>query len=174
VLAGASHAWLVERAVAELGVAWTQVVGSAPSALAAALQGIVGLEAGVSPLDVQVGVTGLPPHHIVVGWESGLIANEPMPARLDVSSRARIARCLPFLWPPGPVALAASAARLIEAVSVGTDRPRAAFVALTSTGPATRRVVMAQASLSAAGLTRVTLPDLSQQERLALDSVLQR
>jgi hypothetical protein len=33
---------------------------------------------------------------------------------------------------------------------------------------------MAQASLSAAGLTRVTLPDLSQQERLALDSVLQR
>jgi hypothetical protein len=174
VLAGASHAWLVERACAELGLPWTRVVGSAPAAILAALRGIVGLEAGASPLDVQVGITGLPPHDIVIGWEAGSIAHTPLQRRLDGPACGRIAQRLPFLWPPGPLALASAAASMVEAMMLELHVPHPAFVALAAEGSAARRAVIATAHVASTGISRASLPELSSHERLALENVLGR
>lgn len=178
ILAGAAQAWLIDRAVAELGLPWTRLAGSAPGALAAAVRALVGLELGASPLDVHVGLTGLPPHHLVVGWESGSLGHTPLVPRLDVTARARIAERLPFLWPPGPMALGAAAAHLVESMALDLHQPRPVFVALAPDGPPggslARRAVIADARMTRAGIASVHLPQLSTQERLALDHALGR
>jgi hypothetical protein len=178
VFAGASHAWLVEKAVTELGLPWTRVIGAAALAVGAAVRALVGLEAGVSPLDVQVAITGLPPANLVVAWESATIGRAALTAHLDLHARARVAKRLPLLWPPGPMTLAAAAVELVEAMTQGGDRPHTALLALDAmadAGPSqraqSRRVIAADAWLTRAGVARVTLPDLSIQERLALDNV---
>jgi malate/lactate dehydrogenase len=177
LLAGAAHAWLVERAVSELALSWTRVIGTAPAAMAAAVRTLVGLETGASPLDVHLSITGLPPAHLVVAWESASLAGASLTAHLDYEARARIARRLPLLWPPGPIALAAAAAAAIDAITRGSHRPHVACLAMdeslgADTGRSrTRRAIVVQAYLTSAGVARATLPDLSTQERLALDNV---
>jgi malate dehydrogenase len=167
VLAGASHPWLVEKAVVELGLPWTRVIGSAPGALAAGLRTLVGLETGASPLDVQVAVTGLPPDHLVVAWESASIAGASLADALDRASRARIAARLPRLWPPGPIALAGAAAAVIDAIVQGSHRPCSVCLALE---PTPRRALVTTAWFSRTGVVRTALPELSAHERLALDN----
>lgn len=177
LLAGATHAWLVERAVSELALPWTRVIGTAPAALAAAVRTLVGLETGASPLDVHLAITGLPPAHLVIAWESASLAGASLTAHLDYEARARIARRLPLLWPPGPIALAAAAAAAIDALTRGSHRPQFACLAMDESlgaaagGSRSRRAIVVQAWFTGAGVARVTLPDLSTQERLALDNV---
>lgn len=168
VLAGASHAWLVEKAVVELGLPWTRVIGSAPMALTAGLRTLIGLETGASPLDVQIAITGLPPDRLVVAWESASIAGLSLPDSLDWPTRARIAARLPRLWPPGPIALAAGAAAIIEAMAQGAHRPCCACLA------AERRALVSAVWLTRSGVARAALPELSAQERVALDNARQR
>jgi hypothetical protein len=164
----------VERAAHELGVPWTRIVGSAPGALAAALRGLVGLESGASPLDVELTIAGLPPTGCVVAWECATVAGAPAVSLVDRAARQRIDRRLPLLWPPGPMALAAAAAVLVEAMCTASHRPHAAFVALDAPGSATRRAIVASAYVARGGVARVALPELSSREQLALDNVLQR
>jgi malate/lactate dehydrogenase len=166
VLAGASHAWLVEKAVTELGLPWTRVVGTAPSAITAGLRTLIGLETGASPLDVQIAITGLP-DHLVIAWESASIAGASLVDALDRPTRARIAARLPRLWPPGPFALASAASAAIETLVQGSHRPCCVSLALDDP----RRVLIATAWFDRGGVARVALPALSAHERLALDNV---
>jgi lactate/malate dehydrogenase, NAD binding domain len=197
VLAGASQAWLVEKAVTELGLPWTRVIGSAPLAVAAGLRTLVGLETGASPLDVQLAITGLPPDHLVVAWESASIAGVSLAGAVDRATRARIAARLPRLWPPGPIALAAAAAAIIEAMVDGSHRPCSACLALDPdvrafptrspdealaksggervgvrgvASASLRRAIVSTVWLGRTGVVRVALPELSAQERVALDN----
>ena len=164
VLAGSSHTWLVEKAVAELALPWTRVIGSAPMALMAGLRTLIGLETGASPLDVQIAIAGLPPDHLVVAWESASAAGASLAGSLDWPTRARIATRLPHLWPPGPIALAAAASATIEAMVQGSHRPCCACIA------AERRALVSTVWLTRSGVARAALPELSVQERVALDN----
>lgn len=186
ILAGAAHGWLVEKAVTELALPWTRVIGTAPTAMAAGLRALVGLETGASPLDVQLAITGRPPDHLVIAWESASIAGASLADTLDRPTRARIAARLPRLWPPGPVALAGAASATIDAIVQGSHRPCCVCLALPACLPdealakletvgargsgEPRRALMATAWFDRAGVARVALPELSAQERLALDN----
>jgi malate/lactate dehydrogenase len=115
VLAGASQAWLAERAVVELGVAPRHVAGSAPLALEGGCRAMAALAAGASPIDVALGVVGRPPRTWLPVWEQATVAARPLEQLLDAPAvRALEARCQ-VLWPPGVQALASAAAAVAVA-----------------------------------------------------------
>src|SRR5689334_15526534 len=73
VCAGAQQASLVERAVTELGLPWTRVLGSAAIAFDAAARAFVAADAGTSTRAVALSLGGLPPKQLVIGWSASSI-----------------------------------------------------------------------------------------------------
>lgn len=168
--AGASQRELVDRGVRELHVKRRQLFGSAPEALAAAARAIVALEADGSPADVALTVLGVPPSRIVIPWEEATIGGFRATRVLDEPARRRIAARLPALWPPGPYALAAAAAKAIEALIGSSRRLSTCFVAPDETAGARSRTVALPVRLGRSGIVEVVLPELSGQARVALDN----
>ena len=91
-------------------------MGTAPEALAAALRAIVALETDGSPRDVALTVLGIPPDQIVIPWEEATVGGFLATSVLDQPTRRRLAARVAPLWPPGPIALAAAAAKAIQSV----------------------------------------------------------
>ena len=172
VCAGADGGELVAWAVRELGIARTRIVGSAPEALAAGLQALIGLEADVSPAHVAVQVLGRPPTHPVVAWSRASAGGAPLADRLSPPALARVRRRLDHLWPPGPHALASAAARVVEALaSGGSRRVYTCFVADGSRRPVSASAV--SVTLNAGGVGESVAPTLSPSERVQLDNALE-
>ena len=172
VCTGPAHGWVIERAVAELGIEWTRIMGSATIAFDAAVRALIALEAGTAPSSVALPVAGRPPHGFVVGWESAAIDGAPATTRLDTHAMAGLTRRLPYLWPPGPMALATAACVVVNGLLRGAHRPVPALVALARPGLAGRRVGIAMVHLGVGRVTRATLPDLPPQAQVALDNLL--
>jgi malate dehydrogenase len=171
VCAGASHASLVERGFSELRLPRAAIVGSAPLALAASLRALLSLDAGLSPLQVNVLVLGRPPQHIVVPWESASIGGRRLVEWLPPSALRQCEQRLARLWPPGPRALAAAAAQVTAAFILGSRRELAGFVALD--GELGIREGVAALPLRFAGRRpEVSLPALTAAERTALENAL--
>jgi malate dehydrogenase len=168
--AGASQRELVDRGVRELHVKRRQLFGSAPEALAAAARAIVALEADGSPADVALTVLGVPPSRIVIPWEEATIGGFRATRVLGEPARRRIAARLPALWPPGPYALAAAAAKAIEALIGSSRRLSTCFVAPDDAAGARSRTVALPVRLGPTGIVEVVLPELSGQARVALDN----
>lgn len=172
VCAGAAGGRLVARSVRELGICRTRVVGSAPEALIASLRAVIALEADVSPAQVAVQVVGALPAHPVVAWSSASIGGCPLDGRLSPPALARLRRRFDRLWPPGPYALASSAARVVEAVAAGASRRTfTCFVAGDSGGLASAPAVAV--TLHRSGVGEVVVPHLSPAERVQLDNALE-
>ena len=90
-----------------------------------------------------------------------------LPPHAIAALNARIAG----LWPPGPYALGAAAARVVEAVVDGSRRRFSCFVALPR--GATRCTVAAMpVELGPGGVTHVHDPTLTRQERTLFDNAL--
>ena len=174
LLAGAQHAWIIERAAAELRIAARRLVGSAPLALEAALRTTVAREAGVSSLDVHLPLVGRPPVCLVIDWDHALVAGQPARWRLGDRGIARIDRCLSTMWPPGPAALAAAGAGIVEAVVKGSRRAVPCFVVCDGTLWDKDRVLAVPARLGRAGFEEVRWPDLMARDRTTLESSLSR
>ena len=134
VCAGASQAWLVARGAAELGIPATHIVGSAPIALVAALEALVALEVNGSAQDVSLTLAGQPPEVIAVAWETASINGESLERVLDPQALRRIESRMRYLWPPGPYALAAAAARMTEGLIAGSRQTLSGFVAVSIGG----------------------------------------
>ena len=172
VCAGAAAGRLVARSVRELGICRTRVVGAAPEALAASLRAVIALEADASPAQVAVQVVGALPAHPVVAWSSASIGGCPLDGRLSPPALARLRRRFDRLWPPGPYALASSAARVVEAVAAGASRRTfTCFVAGDSGGLASAPAVAV--TLHRSGVGEVVVPHLSPAERVQLDNALE-
>ena len=172
VCADAAAGCLVAWSVRELGIGRTRIVGSAPEALAAGLRALIALEADVSPAQVAVQVLGAPPEHPVVAWSSASVAGGPLEERLSPPALARVRRLVERLWPPGPYALAAAAARVVEAVAVGSSRRVfTCFVADDARRPASAPA--AAVTLHAGGVGDVVEPALSPSERVLLDNAVE-
>ncbi len=172
VCADAAGGGLVARSVRELGIGRARIVGSAPEALAAGLRALIALEADVSPAQVAVQVLGTPPEHPVVAWSSASVAGGPLQERLSPPALARVRRLVERLWPPGPYALAAAAARVVEAlVAGGSRRVFTCFVADDARRPASAPA--AAVTLHAGGVGDVVEPALSPSERVLLDNALE-
>ena len=154
LLAGASSAWLMERAAREIDLAPEKIVGSAVLALQAALRAIVALETDVSVLDVDALVVGRPPDSMRVLWEQATVAGQPALSRLARNGVHRIEHRLRQLWPPGPLALGSAAALTAHAMCRNARRRLTTF-ALVPAGAGERQALAVPALLGPAGVRAV-------------------
>jgi malate dehydrogenase len=175
VCAGASQRELIERSVAESGIDPRRICGSAPGALESALRAVVAVEADCSPDDVRLEVTGAPPQRAVIGWSGGTIRGSSVADVLPAHRLSAIGARVPALWPPGPYVLASAAARVVEALTIGSLRHHTCFVALEPPGEGTRTSVRVAAMPVRLGIGRVEsvlTPSLSPQERTLLETAI--
>ena len=168
VFAGASQRLLLARAASEAHVELRRLIGSAPAALESAVRALAGLEADASGVEVQLRVVGVPPDAAVVAWEEAGAFGQPLTAVLPPHRIGAIAARLPRLWPPGPIVLASAAARVTEAVAIGSRRRFSCFVAVAE-GSLVRALAL-PVELGRGGVVRVLRPALTRQEQTRLDN----
>jgi malate dehydrogenase len=170
--AGASSRELVERGVGELRIDRRRLFGTAPEALAAGGRALVALTANGSPRDVGLSVLGVPPSQTVIPWQDATIDGFALTRQLDEPSRRTLAARIARLWPPGPYALAAAAAAVVEAMAGRSRRTACCFVAPdTASGTRTRAAAL-PVRFNARGIDRFLEPSLSVVEKIALDNAM--
>ncbi|MEO5821779.1 MAG: hypothetical protein ABIT71_14850 [Vicinamibacteraceae bacterium] len=169
ICAGARQASLVERGVGELGLPWTRILGSASIAFDAAARAIVAEAAGTAARAVFLALAGLPPTRLVVGWSASSIEGAPAEARLAPGGMAMATRRFTGAWPPGPFALAAAAAVLLEHLDDASPAPLPAIVAAPAHG---HRAAIALVRVGPSGVLHAAAPALSPYERIALDNAI--
>ena len=173
VFAGAAQIDLIAKAIAELRLPRSQVMGSAPFALESALRALAALAIDGSAVEIGLRVVGVPPRHAVVAWEEATAFGQPLSSQLPAHAIAGLSARIPGLWPPGPFALAAAAARVAEAVALGSRRRFSCFVA-NDAGPARTAVASMPIEVGPKGVLRVLEPTLTRQERTWMENALER
>jgi malate dehydrogenase len=171
--AGASHRELVDAGVRELHLARGRLFGSAPEALAAGARALVALATDGSPHDVALTVLGVPPAQIVIPWEDATLAGFAITRLVDEPTRRRLSARVYALWPPGPYALAAAAAMVVEAIAGRARRTASCFVAPDTGAGVRTRTAALPVRLASTGIVDVALPPLSVGEKVALDNAIQ-
>jgi malate dehydrogenase len=171
--AGAQQRDLIAKAVTELHLAREMVLGSAPFALESALRAIAGVTLDGSGVEVCLRVVGVPPRAAVVAWEEATAYGQPLASQMAAHAIAGLAARIPGLWPPGPFALAAAAARVTEAITLGSRRRFSCFVTLEA-GPRRAAVGSMPVALGPRGVERVHEPALTRQERTAVENALEK
>jgi malate dehydrogenase len=172
VFAGPSCGDLIARSVIEVGIDRRRVIGSGVEALASAVAGIVAVEAGCSPREVMLTVLGVPPRGFVVPWTEASIGGY---ALQDVVPQSRLARAqsrVPHLWPPGPYALGAAAARIAAAIVSESRRMFSVLTQLDGEFGARNRPGAVSARLGSSGILRTRIPELTTRERVLLQIAL--
>jgi malate dehydrogenase len=172
VCAGAGGRELVERGVIELKISRRHLFGSAPEALAGAARAMTALAVNGSAVDVTLSVLGVPPQHIVVPWGDATVAGLPLVRQLDEPALRRLDRTMRGLWPPGPNAMAAAAAKAVAAVAGRTRQVVCCFVAPDEAAAARTRTAACPVRLGSSGIVEVIVPALSRSEQTALDNAM--
>jgi malate dehydrogenase len=173
VCAGAGQRDLVGKAVEEVRMPRSAILGSAPAALESALRALAGLAIDGSGVEVGLRVVGVPPRAAVVAWEEATANGQPLSTEMPPHAIAGLAARIPGLWPPGPYALASAAARVVEAIVNGSRRRFSCFV-VTESGPTRTSVGSMPVELGRGGVRRVVEPTLTTLERTALQSALEK
>jgi malate/lactate dehydrogenase len=169
--AGAAQRDLIHKAVTELHVARGRILGSAPFALESALRALTGIAIDGSGVEVSLRVVGTPPRGAVVAWEEATAFGQPLASQMPPHEIAGLSARIPSLWPPGPYALAAAAARVVEAIVNGSRRRYSCFVAIGAGRPA---VCAMPVDLGPSGVTQVHEPSLTRQERTLVENAMER
>lgn len=172
ICAGPADAQVIAQAAARNLAPRLRLLGSAPEAFAAAVRALVALEIDASPDDVALGVAGLPPRGLVVGWSEATVGGAALSRVLPAPALQRLAARVDRLWPPGPAALASAAARVIESILAGSRRQATCFVALDGELGQRTGVSALPVRLGPRGVARVGRPALSAHERTKLENVL--
>jgi len=172
VCVDASHRELIDRGVRELHMDRARLIGSAPEALVAGVRALVAVETANLPRDVSLTAIGVPPQHIVVPWEDATIGGFRLTRMINETDRRRLETRMTALWPPGPYALAAAAAKAIDAVVKRSEALVACFVAPDDSSGRRVRTAALPVRLSDSGVTDVVLPELSVRERVQLDNAM--
>jgi len=170
--AGASARDVIDRAVREMRVDRRRVFGSAPEAFASGARALCALAANGSPNDVALSNVGRPHGEPVIMWEHATIGGVALTARLDEPTRRRVAARIAASWPPGPYALAAAAARAIDAIAGRTRCTVTCFVGPDTTAGTRTKTVALPVRLCEAGIVEVVMPELSVVERVALQRAM--
>jgi malate dehydrogenase len=95
VFAGAGQRELMARAIGELHISDSRIVGSAPFALESALRSLTGLSIDSSGVDIGITVVGVPPHAAVVAWEEASVSGQPLGSHLPPHEIAALHARLP-------------------------------------------------------------------------------
>jgi len=173
VCAGPSHRALIAAAVRELHLEPARIVGSAPGALEAAIRAMVALETRGSASDVSLSIIGVPPDRVVIGWEHATVAGASLLAVIGPPQRSKVQARMPHLWPPGPTALAAAAARVVEGLAFGSRRRLTCFAAVRAPRTDGLRVAAVAVELEPGGVHRIAPASLSVQEQVSFENALE-
>lgn len=171
VFAGAAQADLMRTSSTELRIASRRLIGSAPEAFVAAVRAIVAVEAPCSPSEVCVAVLGTPAR-FVIPWSEASIGGYALERAVSQVQLRRIEARAARLWPPGPYALGAAAARVVEAVVDAARRSCCVLTVLDGEFRARKRVAAVPALLAHQGIARIRTPLLNTREQVQLDTAL--
>jgi len=171
IFAGAAQADLMRAASRELRVAARRVIGSASEAFSAAVCAIVAMEARCSPAEVRVAVLGTPPA-FVIPWSEASIGGYTLDRVVSQVQLRRIEARAARLWPPGPYALGAGAARVVEAVLDAGRRSYSVLTVLDGQFGVRDRIAAVPALLASDGVARIRTPLLNTREQVQLDTAL--
>jgi malate dehydrogenase len=174
VFAGASHAGLLGRCASEAQTRRERLIGSSTDALASAITAIVAMEAGCSPREVMLTVLGAPPDGFVVPWSEASIGGYAMQRVLSQVQLGRVEARVARLWPPGPYALGAAAARVTEAIVSNSRRSFSVITQLEGEFGVRGRPGALPARLAAGGIAHVRVPELGTREHVRLQTALAR
>jgi len=172
VCAGSAQADAMQLAAREARLRRERVIGSAPEALAAATRAIVAMEAGCSPAEVSLTMLGAPHGGFVVPWSDASIGGYALERVLTQVQLTRIEARVPRLWPPGPFALGAAAARVTEAIIGSSRRALCVLTVLSGEFGVKGRVGTLPAVLSTSGIVQIRVPTLNTRERVRLETAL--
>jgi len=169
LFAGGGQRDLIALALGELRVAPRRLAGSAPLALESAICAVAAALIDASPADLSIGVAGVPPRDLAIGWDAATAFNQPIGAVLAPHHLAAIAARVPALWPPAPYALGSAAARVAEALALGSRRRYTCFAAVDH-----RDIVAVPVEIEKGGISRVLEPALSRHERTVFENGFRR
>jgi lactate/malate dehydrogenase, NAD binding domain len=172
LFAGGSQREVMARAISELHLAPGRLLGSAPLALESAVRAVTAALVDVSPVDLSIGVAGVPPRDAVIGWDAATAFNQPIAAVLAPHHLSAISSRLPALWPPSPYALASAAARVAEALANGSRRRYTCFAAIAVTGAGRDMIAAVPVEIVKGGIGKTLAPALSRHERTSFENGL--
>ena len=172
VFAGTKQSALIQAASREARIPARRLIGSATEALASAVAAIVAMEARCSPNEVAVALLGTPPASFVVPWSDASIAGYALERVVSQVQLRRIEARVARLWPPGPYALGAAAARIVEAMLQDSRRSYNVETPLGGEFGVRDRVGVVPALLASHGVAHTRVPALNPRERVQLDSAL--
>ena len=170
VVAG-GHTAVVEMAV-EKGHPRDRVVGSAPVAIAAALRRYVAQAVEGRASDVAATILGRPPDRILHPRGTALFGGLPLDRLHPTAARAAVAS-VEGRW-PGPVAMAAAAARVVRALGSSDATVLPVLVVLAGEYGHRGRALAVPARLGHGRVLGVVELPLDPVDRVALDNAAGR
>lgn len=171
VFAGASQAALMLAAAREAHIPRARLIGSAPEALASAVTALVAMEARCSPAEVRLTVLGAP-GGFVVPWSEASIGGYALERVLTPVQLTRLDARVPRVWPPGPHALGAAAARVGDALVTSARRAVSVLAVLGGEFGVRDRVGSLPALLSTTGIVHTRVPTLNTRDRVRIETAL--
>jgi malate dehydrogenase len=172
LFAGGAQRELMVRGLDELHISPRRLIGSAPLALESSVRAFTAALLDGSPTDLSIGVAGVPPRDAVIGWDAATAFNQPFAAVLAAHQMAAISSRLPALWPPPPYTLASAAARVAEALAIGSRRRYTCFAAIDVSGAGRNLIAAVPVEIVRGGVAKVIEPALSRHERTAFENGL--
>jgi malate/lactate dehydrogenase len=169
VFAGAAQASMLLAAARDLRIPRHRLIGSAPEAFASAVAAIVAMEAQTSPTEVvltAIGSSG----QLIVPLSQASVGGYGIERALTQVQLTRIEARIAKMWPPGPYALGAAAARTVDAVLHDARRSQSADGC--STAARRQEPWQPPAALGTQGILKLRAPMLSTRERVRLDTSL--
>jgi len=161
VFAGPKQTWLMEAAARELKVPASRLIGSAASALAGVVASLVSIELGRT--GVHVTLVGRPPD-FVVGWSAATVGGSLVTDVVPSHRLLAITQALPRFWPPGPQAIAAPTALIVEALIAGSRQLHPALAISDGDLGPRGMATMAQLELGRGKILGRSKPSLSPAE----------
>jgi malate dehydrogenase len=172
VFAGAGQLNLIAYGSAEARLPRARLIGSSVEAFVSSVAAIVAIEAECSADEVALTALGVPPRGFVVPWSEATIGGYGLERVLPQVQLARIEARIARLWPPGPYALGAAAARVTESILEASRRSVTVFTPLDGEFGVQNRVAAVPVVLDAGGVARIRVPGLSPRERVQLETAL--
>ena len=172
VFAGVLQMELLAMAATDIDVHHRRLIGSAPEALVSSMTAVVAMDADCSPSEVMLTVLGTPSPGFVVPWSEASIGGYSLQQVLSQATLARVEERAARLWPPGPYALGAAAARVVNALAHSSRR---SFCVLTQLGGefgVKNRPGCIPARLGPRGIVGTRVPELTTRERVLVQTAL--
>ena len=171
VFAGAKQTWLMEAAAREIRIAAHLLVGAAAAATATIARSLAHIETGLS--GAVVNVTGRPPR-FVPAWSSATIAGLQLTSMLPAHRLLAMSQSLARFWPPGPQAIAAPTALVVEGLISGSRQPLPGLAILDDEFGARGSAGLVLLELGNGRIQRRIVPTLSPQESTEAATAIHR